>query len=161
VEPEQWRDLRDLRLRALADAPAGFESTLEQERARAEREWRDWAARLAGGVDAVAFVVDDGGVLRGLVVAFLQGEEPARATAASLWVAPEARRRGLGTALLERAVEWAEDAGADQVTLWSNETAAAALGLYERAGFAATGARRPLPSLPDETLIELALPLPR
>jgi ribosomal protein S18 acetylase RimI-like enzyme len=161
VEPEAWRELAELRLRALADAPEAFASTHEAEAGRSDREWRDWTARVAGGVDAVAFVVDDGERLQGLVVGHERTEQPERIALVSLWVAPEARAHGLGSELVERVVEWAEDRGADAVTLWVNEANAGAVGLYERAGFTATGARQPLPSAPDLTEIELALSLPR
>jgi ribosomal protein S18 acetylase RimI-like enzyme len=161
IEPEAWRELADLWLRALADAPAAFAGAVEREEERSDREWRDWAALLAAGVDAVGFVVDDGAGLHGLVVGYEQTERPERIALASLWVAPEARGRGLGTALVERVVEWAEDRGADEVTLWVNDASATALGLYERAGFAATGDRRPLERTRDASEIELALALPR
>jgi ribosomal protein S18 acetylase RimI-like enzyme len=161
VEPEAWRELAEVRLRALADAPTAFASTYEVEAARSDREWRDWAARVAAGVSAVAFVVDEGERLQGLVMGHERTEQPERVALVSLWVAPEARGRGLGSELVERVVEWAEDRGADAVTIWVNEANAAAIGLYERAGFTATGARQPLPSAPDLPEIELALTLPR
>jgi GNAT superfamily N-acetyltransferase len=161
VEPEGWRELAELRLRALVDASAAFESTFEQERDRPEREWRDWAAALAGGVDSIGFVVDDGAGLHGMAVGFVREERPERASLVSMWVAPEVRRRGLGSELVERVVGWAEDRGSAEVALWVNEASAAAAGLYERAGFAATGGRKPLASTPGAIEIELALPLPR
>jgi ribosomal protein S18 acetylase RimI-like enzyme len=161
VEPDAWRELADVRLRALADAPTAFASTHAAEVTRSDREWRDWTAAVASGVDAVAFVADDGERLQGLVVGHERTEQPERVALVSMWVAPEARGRGLGSELVERVVEWAEDRGADAVTLWVNESNAPAIGLYERAGFTATGARQPLPSAPDLTEIELALSLPR
>lgn len=161
VEPEGWRELAELRLRALTDASAAFESTFEQERDRPEREWREWAVALAGGVDSVGFVVDDGSGLHGMAVGFVRAERPERASLVSMWVAPDARCRGLGSELVERVVAWAEDRDAVEVALWVNEENAAALGLYERAGFAATGERKPLASTPGAIEIELVLPLPR
>src|SRR6266576_3186540 len=49
VRPEEWRVLRDVRLRALADAPAAFETRFEDARLRPEEWWVDWAARSASG----------------------------------------------------------------------------------------------------------------
>jgi ribosomal protein S18 acetylase RimI-like enzyme len=161
VEPEAWRELADLRLRALADAPSAFSSTLAEARLRSDRQWRDWTARLAAGVATIGFVADDGEALHGLVVGYERTEQPERVALVSLWVAPESRGRGLGSALVERVVEWAEDRGADAVTLWVNEENAAAVGLYERAGFTATGARQPFASAPEVAELEFALTLPR
>ena len=152
LDPGEWREYRALRLRALRDAPAAFASTHAGEAARDDDYWRERASRDGSAI----FVADDFGAM---AIGYVAGE--GRVELISLWVAPEARGRGLGTALCERVVEWAEDAGAEEVTLWVNEANAAALGLYERAGFAATGARKPLPSTPGAVEIELALALPR
>ena len=55
VGPEGWEVVRDLRLRALRDAPAAFESTYEGEQGRSEEEWRAWLTRPTG-VTVVAVV---------------------------------------------------------------------------------------------------------
>jgi N-acetylglutamate synthase len=50
-------------------------------------------------------------------------------------VAEEARRRGLGTAVMAALARWAQDRGAGRCLLQVVETNAAALALYERLGF--------------------------
>jgi ribosomal protein S18 acetylase RimI-like enzyme len=52
-----------------------------------------------------------------------------------LYVVPEQRRKGLGRALLDAALEAARDAGADQIELGTSEDDVAARALYESAGF--------------------------
>jgi ribosomal protein S18 acetylase RimI-like enzyme len=52
-----------------------------------------------------------------------------------LYVAPELRGRGIGRALLQRAVELAREKGADGIDLNSGETDTAARRLYESMGF--------------------------
>ena len=52
----------------------------------------------------------------------------------ALGVAPEARRRGLGTMLTQAAVDWLRGRGADTVLLYATE---AGRGVYERLGFEA------------------------
>lgn len=52
-----------------------------------------------------------------------------------LYVRPEARRHGLGDALVHLAIERAAERGARRIELDTNEENAAALALYERNGF--------------------------
>lgn len=52
-----------------------------------------------------------------------------------LYVRPEARRQGLGDALVALAIERAAARGARRIELDTNEENAAALALYERHGF--------------------------
>jgi len=52
-----------------------------------------------------------------------------------LFVRPDARRGGVGAALLELAIQTAAERGAKRVELDTNEANAAALALYERHGF--------------------------
>lgn len=49
-------------------------------------------------------------------------------------VRPEARRRGVGTALVRAFVDGAREAGAFEVWIPTNESNAAAMALYERCG---------------------------
>lgn len=54
---------------------------------------------------------------------------------AELYVAPEARGRGLGRALMEAAIELARGHGADHMDLGTGEQDVAARALYESLGF--------------------------
>jgi ribosomal protein S18 acetylase RimI-like enzyme len=153
LRPEEWREARDLRLQALADAPTAFLRTLAE-----EREYGDdvWQGRSAADADRVSFVVEaDGGLVASVTGLLEEGE----AYLVAMWVAPDRRRRGLAAALVERVVVWARERGAAGVTLEVNESLAPAVALYARAGFAPTGGRRPLPSDPGRDSIELRLAL--
>jgi ribosomal protein S18 acetylase RimI-like enzyme len=152
LEPREWKRYRDLRLRALLDTPDAFASTHAEQASLDDDYWRG----RAGDEESAIFVTAD---FSAMAIGFLRA--PGKAGLVSMWVAPESRGRGLGSGLVERVVSWAEDIGADEVTLWANEQNAAALGLYERAGFAATGERKPLASTPGASEIELGLTLPR
>jgi ribosomal protein S18 acetylase RimI-like enzyme len=153
LRPDEWREARDLRLRALADSPTAFLRTLAEAQALTDEEWR---ARAAADPRHASFVVEVDGGLAASATGLLEDGE---ALLVAMWVAPEHRRRGIGRALVEAAVAWARAQGAATVTLEVNEALAPARALYERAGFRATGARRPLPTDPGRDAIELRLDL--
>jgi ribosomal protein S18 acetylase RimI-like enzyme len=72
---------------------------------------------------------------------------------------PTARRRGVAQALAERAVRWAQERQAREVTLWVADHNIPARMLYERVGFKPTGECQPLPSNTSltESLFRLSL----
>ena len=151
LRADEWREARDLRLRALADAPSAFLRTLAQAEALGDEVWRERAEPADG---RAAFVAEAAGELVGSATGFVEGGE---AYLVAMWVAPAHRRHGAGAALVERGVEWARGAGFARVTLSVNETLEPAVALYTRAGFRPTGGRQPLPSGDDA--IELRLDL--
>ena len=53
----------------------------------------------------------------------------------SMWVAPTARRQGVGAQLIDSVAAWANVAGSTALVLDVVATNASALSLYERAGF--------------------------
>ena len=149
VRPEEWEQLRSLRLRALADTPSAFGRSLAEEEGRPRDEWEAMAR-------APVFVaVRDGGWM-GMAGCFVEAPGDL-AVIWGMWVAPEARREGIGARLLTAALEWAVADGAKAVRLWVSEGNAAAAELYRRAGFAPTGRAKALPSAPSLTEIELEL----
>lgn len=151
-----WEVLRELRLRALADAPDAFASTLEKEAAFLEEVWRQ---RAEGGAGSGSFIAcEDGGGI-GMARIFAEADTPGRMHLVGMWVDPRHRRRGVAKALVEQAVRWAEERRAREVILWVVDRNLPARRLYERAGFRPTGERQPLPSNPalTESLFRLSL----
>lgn len=144
--PDEWPQWRELRLRALADAPEAFSSTLEGTLARdgdegPEREayWRGYfrlpgatyvAVRDESGEDAAA------GMAR-LVTDPTPGQP---AEVLSVWVAPEHRGHGVGRALIAACVDHlAAHHPMTQLRLAVVETNAPARRLYESCGFGVIG----------------------
>jgi ribosomal protein S18 acetylase RimI-like enzyme len=151
-----WEALRELRLRALADAPDAFASTLAEEAALPEQAWRQ---RAGGGPASVNFVACEDGAYIGMAAIFAVADAPGRTHLVGMWVDPRQRRRGVARALVERAVRWARERQAGEVVLWVADHNVPARRLYERAGFRPTGERQPLPSNPALTESLLRLPL--
>src|SRR5690349_9824437 len=138
--PDEWRLYRALRLAALEESPDAFGSTLAHELARADDHW---AARLARGVGSshelpLVAVLD--GEPAGLAWARRDDVDPGQpAHLYQMWVAPNARRQGVGRALLDAAIDWARDVGASVLVLDVTTGNSDAARLYESAGFVETG----------------------
>lgn len=135
LSPQEWSTYRDLRLAALADSPDAFGRTLAE-----EQERTDWSARLgsAGDLD-LPLTAEVDGRAAGLAWGKIFPEEPRKAHVFQMWVAPAERGHGIGRALLNAIVVWAQDRGAEQVELGVTAGDTPALRLYERAGFRRTG----------------------
>ena len=148
IRGEDWQQLRAVRLRALADAPQAFGSTLAGEVQFPDGVWIARAQRGAAGETARTFVAVLDEQFHGLAGVFLSEEDRAVAYFVSFWVDPAHRRQRTGLRLMRAAEQWAQDAGAERLELWVTENNEAARGFYEQAGFADTGRRQPLPSHP-------------
>jgi RimJ/RimL family protein N-acetyltransferase len=134
LSPDEWRLWRELRLRALADAPDAFGSTLEREQGHTEEDWR---IRMTSG-SVVAFV--DG------VPAAIGSSFPVRdgwQQVVAMWTDPAYRRRGLSILVLDVVVDRALAEGR-RVVLDVARGNPAARRAYERYGFTPTGESEPL-----------------
>lgn len=141
VRSDEWRAWRDLRIRALADAPDSFAETLEAARARDELAWRSF---VAAAPERLCLVAERDGVAVGMCVIVIASEDQRQANLYAMWVAPEARGAGVGGALVDRALAWSRARAALEVTLRVSDRQVAARRLYEKRGFCATGERQPL-----------------
>jgi ribosomal protein S18 acetylase RimI-like enzyme len=139
---EEWRSVRDLRLRALADSPDAFGSTLDRERTHGEPEWVGWISGWQGAVNRL-FVAVDGDAWVGMAVGS-RGEGEERVHVYGMWVDPRRRRAGLGRRLLDEVFAWARATGAAEIELGVTGSNRDAVTFYERMGFTDTGERHPL-----------------
>jgi hypothetical protein len=88
---DEWRVYRDLRLRALADSPDAFGSTLTEETGRLDAEW---ARRLASSADSrvnLPLVAEVRGEPIGLAWGRIDTSDPDVAVLYQMWVAPSYR----------------------------------------------------------------------
>ena len=159
LQPNHDKIYRAVQLRALSESPAAFSSTFAGECAfPAER----WLQRLRNPVAKTYIATKDRSVdiprhdltacetattpevfenvdkhIFGLITCVQSNEDPADACLASMWVAPSARGRGLGKALVRCAIEWAQDCGLDfkRILLGVRTSNAAAIALYTSCGF--------------------------
>ena len=122
---ERWRSIR---LHALEDAPHAFGTTYAE---AAQWDIARWEAQLIEFATFVAVVDDrDVGVVRGAAHESIHMRE-----LVSLWVAPTARRQGIGAQLIDSVAAWAKATGATALVLDVVAANTSAIALYERTGF--------------------------
>ena len=138
LEANDWERGRAIRLRALADTPEAFAATLHEEKRMPEEIWKTRLARS----DAATFVAcDDTGDI-GLAVAAPYDEFVGLY---SMWVAPEARGRGVGGSLVEAVLAWSLAREHQKILLDVGDDNAPAIALYKHMGFLPTGVTSRLP----------------
>ncbi|MFF5448287.1 GNAT family N-acetyltransferase [Streptomyces sp. NPDC012888] len=177
VRADEWEQVKELRLAALADpaAPIAFLDDLESARARPDTFWQDRAAGAAYGGSIHQFVAEapdgswDGSVtvlveragdddIFGGATDFDQGH------LVGVYVRPGQRGTGLAGALFEAALEWAwslDEPLLRRVRLYVHERNDRAAAFYRRAGFRPTGQVVPMETDPLAKELEYAFPRPR
>jgi ribosomal protein S18 acetylase RimI-like enzyme len=136
VRADEWREARALRLEALADpaAPVAFLETR--------------TAAQGDGVVQVVAVSDDGvwvGTVTGLLEEVGTGDvaggdvERRQVHLVAVYLDPAHRGRGLLGRLVDEAVAWAGERGADGVRLFVHTDNPRAQAAYRRLGFTETG----------------------
>jgi len=145
VEQSDWRLLRDVRLRALADAPDAFLDKLDEVRSRPDDHWRE---RVAAGDTQATFADERDGRFDGMVATFV-ANDPENAFLVAMWVAPELRGSGAAAQLVESVLVWARARGARRVLLTVEPRNLRAAGLYEKCGFVEIDDPPPFPYTPD------------
>jgi len=148
--------LRAIRLRALRDTPDAFETTVEEAAARPFDSWDRQLDQLE------TFVATEGGRDVGLVRGMRHDHFGDAGYLISMWVAPEARRQGIGSALIDAVALWAKTQGFNRLLLDVGETNLPAIALYTRKGFAPNGEVGTLPPPRDHVReIRLVMQLER
>jgi RimJ/RimL family protein N-acetyltransferase len=141
--PDDWELWRDVRLASLADAPYAYGSTLAREQEFDEVTWRSRLTPGNGVAAAAVFNKDGVGA-----IAVYTPPDTGVALLVAAWVAPTARGRGVGDALVAEMLDWAREQGYDQLELRVADGNEPARKLFLRNGFTPTGIREPLESDP-------------
>lgn len=145
--PEDWRLWRELRLAALAEAPAAFGSSLSDWTGPGDTEQR-WRGRLLSHALNVVLTWDGD---PSAMVSATAPDPDGVIELNAMWVSPAARGHGLGDAAIRRVLEWATSSQhAHAVVLSVKAQNDAAIALYGRQGFVDAG---PKPDDPDQRLM--------
>ncbi len=137
--PDEWEVFRDLRLRALREAPYAFGSRYDDWVRAPEARWRERLVAVP-----LNLVARRGDELLGMASGVLDGNE---AELISMWVDPSARGSGVAAALVGAVVEWARAVGRTTYLMVRSDNARA-IAAYARAGFVDLGI--PAEQSPDE-----------
>jgi ribosomal protein S18 acetylase RimI-like enzyme len=144
---------KDVRLRALQDSPTAFSSTFARESQFPDEEWRKRAVRWSSDGSAI-FLAMDGDAACGMIGAYEGNEQSAQVI--SMWVAPEARRAGVGKRLVDAVAEWARSRAMRELKLMVTSVNAGAIAFYYRMGFKMTGKTGVYPNDAAITEFEMA-----
>jgi RimJ/RimL family protein N-acetyltransferase len=135
-DAQALKDLGD----AVGSEPEGWLVTTNGWRNTADE--RRYLRAIRRYPNAAVFVAEDAGVIVGrLSVARDQHPASRHVADLGLMVAASHRRRGIGTALLDAAVQWARAAGVQKLELHVFPWNEAAIALYEKFGFVREGYR--------------------
>ena len=128
--PDRLAPLRSVLWRPLSDDDLAYVAALEAQIHAAPWSYANFRDALAAGYNTQV------GEREGRIVVFgVMMRAPGEAQILNLSVVPDARRQGLGRALLERFVDNAFRAGAEQMFLEVRVSNLPAIALYESAGF--------------------------
>ena len=149
ADESRWRDVRAIRLEALADTPDAYGSTLADAEARPEQYWRAMAAR------ANTFLADDGGRVVGMASGGTNDHESGTGWLYAMYVTPTHRGTAAAPRLVDAVCDWARANGYDRLFLNVAATVGRAQAFYGRVGFVATGATSAMDRDPASTLFTM------
>lgn len=150
--------LKDIRLRALREAPYAFSETLAEVEQDPDSEWIDRAVEMSiAESDSVVFLAfgEDAARAVGMAGGYLDREHEDEARVWGVWVDPSIRGSGAGRALVEAVIAWGKSRGRARTTLCVTEASLSARSLYRALGFVQEGC--PSPSRHLEGVAELSM----
>jgi GNAT superfamily N-acetyltransferase len=122
----------------LSDAPDAFRPTLAEEQRMTDDEWIELVERTVNHPRGLLLVAERGDGAVGVAFARITEDESTMEVGA-MWVAPDARRQGVGRGLLNEALSWGRSSGAQQAELWVVADNGPAFRMYRASGFEPAG----------------------
>src|SRR4051812_37805141 len=133
ITAADWQLLRQLRLDSLRDAPEAFGQTHDNALRIPDDEWQRIARASEEGDSRTWLIAAADGESAGLVQA--RRRAPDDCMIFSMWVAPTARRAGVGRLLIDAVADWARAWGGHRLVLWVYGANEGAHRFYEEIGF--------------------------
>ena len=141
---------RDVRLRALEDAPRAFSGTYAKESQLSDKEWLSRTERWNGNDAILYLAIDDQDVNNACGIVACYAEESGgipRGHVISMWVDPAYRHAGVGGLLIDALRKWAKSIGLRELTLMVTSVNEGAIEFYRRMGFRMSGKTGPYPTI--------------
>jgi GNAT superfamily N-acetyltransferase len=107
LEPHEVDLHREVRLRALADAPDAFGVVVSEVEAQPMSYWEELTRSVTEPGRHVMFLACEGETVLGSTYGLLDRAQREAGRVGGMWVAPAARRQGIGRALLHAVMAWA------------------------------------------------------
>src|SRR5579863_2774243 len=131
--PDDWRELRDIRLEALADTPEAYGSTFDETARWSDAQWKDAAT------NRLYYFADRDGRVVGMVSGGLNDAHPGTRWLYGMYVTPSERGTGTAALLVRTVGEWARGHGASELYLHVTTSVPRARAFYEKEGFTPNG----------------------
>jgi len=157
ITPSNISVFKDVRLRALQEAPYAFGSTYAREVQFTEAEWLQRLERW-NGESGAGYLAMEGNVACGIAGSLLDENDPTRAQLVSMWTAPTHRKSGVGRLLVGAVFDWAKARDVRTLLLMVVGNNERAIRFYQTLGFTKTGRTEPYPN--DPALVEYEMSRP-
>ncbi|MGI8713077.1 MAG: GNAT family N-acetyltransferase [Solirubrobacteraceae bacterium] len=159
VRAGEQTPLRELRLRAIGEAPEAFGGTLAEELTRPDEAWSELAEGTGpDGSEVGLYVVIDAERWIGMAAGRWFERSRGIVQLWGMWVEPGRRGERIGERLVDAVRGWAAGRDARFLRLGVIEDSPA-IRFYERLGFVDTGERKPLQRDPSITAVYMARPV--
>jgi len=158
ITPQNIGVFKDVRLRALQEAPYAFGSTYAREVQFDDAEWARRVERW-NGERGVGFVAMHGAAACGIAGSLLDDKDPTHAQLVSMWTAPTHRQLGIGRLLVDAVLDWARSRNLQALLLMVTSNNRSAIRFYEHLGFTKTGRTEPYPNDANIFEYEMSQPL--
>jgi GNAT superfamily N-acetyltransferase len=129
--------LRQIRLTALRDSPDSFGARLADEASMPDRYWLDRVRGEGQFAGSRSFLASAAGEVVGMAGCYPEASHRYRLFA--MWVAPVARRMGVGADLIRGVEQWARRQGATELVAAVFQANAQARRFYHAQGFKGSG----------------------
>ena len=153
LTPNDWEEVKQLRIESARNAPRAFGDVVEQMNSMTEENWRSLFTT------GRYFAARENGKLLGIVCMVRESNESTDhiVNVYSLFVTPDARRRGVGTSLLERVLTEVADGRTRKLRLRVDAKDDGAIALYRSMGFSEVGLLKEEMRVGDEFVDKLIM----
>lgn len=106
IGENDWREFRDIRLKALQTDPKAFGSHYDREILFSKQEWNEWVSRTNQGI----FLIYDDENAIGVTGIYIPQDIVVKYKAVlwGSWLEPEYRRKGISDLMYKTRIEWAK-----------------------------------------------------